>query len=441
MKILLIGSGAREHAMARVIALSPLCDELWVAPGNPGIATLNRDHSGAAPTNIIAISANDIADLVAFAVETKISFVVCGPEDPLTLGLYDAMTAAGIACLGPSRAAAALEGSKIMMKDLAQRNNIPTARYEHFTDATAANQFAKKLWDETHKPIVIKTDGLAAGKGVVIAETLAAAAATIDAILVQKKFGPAGDEIIIEEFLTGQELSYFVLSDGTNGVFMGTAEDHKQAFDNDQGPNTGGMGAFTPSPILNAALQAQIERDIVAPTIAGMNSIGAPYVGVLFFGLMVENNHATLLEINIRLGDPEAAVVLETMQTDLLIAMMSAQKHALEDFSIKHWHNQQGQPQTALAVVMAAEGYPEQPQKGQEITLPTSLPDGCRLLHAGTALNSDGKLIASGGRVLTLVATADDIPAARAKIYGAIKTINFPRSFYRSDIGARKKQK
>ncbi len=430
MKILLIGSGAREQAMAQALLQSPLCSALIVAPGNPGIANL---------TTIIPVKSNDVDGLVAVALKEKIDFVIVGPEEPLTLGIYDAMTAQGVACLGPSRAAASLEGSKIIMKEVAVENNIPTARYKNFDDATMAKAFASELWQETKKPIVIKTDGLAAGKGVVIAENLLDAHRAIDDVLLEKKFGEAGSNIVIEEFLTGREVSYFVLSDGNNWIFMGSAEDHKKAFDNDKGPNTGGMGAFSPSPILSKALQAQVEKEIVGPTIVGMKNRGCPYVGILFFGLMVEDDKAKLLEINIRLGDPEAAVILQTMQTDLLIALLSAQRGALEDFSIKHWHDANGVPQTALAVVMASKGYPEAPLHGQKIILPNILPEDVVILHAGTGLDSDDTLVAKGGRVLTVVATAGDIAGARRKVYDVINKIDFPDSFYRHDIGTRGK--
>lgn len=431
MKILLIGSGAREQAMAQALLQSPLCSVLMVAPGNPGIANL---------TTTIPVKSNDVDGLVAMAVKEKIDFVIVGPEEPLTLGIYDAMTAHGVACLGPSRAAASLEGSKIIMKEVAIENNIPTARYKNFDDANMAKAFASELWQETKKPIVIKTDGLAAGKGVIIAENVLDAHRAIEEVLLEKKFGEAGSDIVIEEFLTGREVSYFVLSDGNNWIFMGSAEDHKKAFDNDKGPNTGGMGAFSPSPILSKALQAQVEKEIVGPTIAGMKDRGYPYVGILFFGLMVEDDKAKLLEINIRLGDPEAAVILQTMQTDLLIALLSAQRGALEDFSIKHWHDAHGVPQTALAVVMASKGYPEKPLHGQKIILPNILPEDVVILHAGTGLDSDNNLVAKGGRVLTVVATAGDIAGARSKVYDVIDKIDFPDSFYRHDIGTRGKK-
>ncbi len=432
MKILLIGSGAREQAMAQALLQSPLCSVLMVAPGNPGIANL---------TTTIPVKSNDVDGLVAMAVKEKIDFVIVGPEEPLTLGIYDAMTARGLACLGPSRAAASLEGSKIIMKEVAVENNIPTARYKNFDDANMAKAFASELWQETKKPIVIKTDGLAAGKGVIIAENLLDAHRAIDDVLLEKKFGEAGSNIVIEEFLTGREVSYFVLSDGNHWIFMGSAEDHKKAFDNDKGPNTGGMGAFSPSPILSKALQAQVEKEIVGPTIAGMKDRGWPYVGILFFGLMVEDDKAKLLEINIRLGDPEAAVILQTMQTDLLIALLSAQRGALEDFSIKHWHDAHGVPQTALAVVMASKGYPEKPLHGQKIILPNILPEDVVILHAGTGLDADNNLVAKGGRVLTVVATAGDIAGARRKVYDVIDKIDFPDSFYRHDIGTRGKKR
>ncbi|MGI9461714.1 MAG: phosphoribosylamine--glycine ligase [Alphaproteobacteria bacterium] len=437
MRILLIGSGAREQAMARAILTSPMCDDLFVAPGNGGIEMMLMDKNAA---NIIAIKPNDITGLVDFAVKKKIDFVISGPEEPLTLGLYDAMMAKGVNCLGPSYQAAKLEGSKLIMKKLAMDNAIPTARYEYFSQPDAAKTFAKKLWHETQKPIVIKTDGLAAGKGVIIADTLPQAIETIDDMLVAKKFGLAGQTIIIEEFLYGREISYFVLSDGEHGVFMGSAEDHKQAFDNDKGPNTGGMGAFAPSPILTPDLQATIEKKIVIPTIKGMKKMAEPYSGILFFGLMVDGGEAKLLEINIRLGDPEAAVILATMQTDFLTALLSAHKKSLDDFSIKHWKKENGEPQMALAVVMASRGYPDKPVLGQEIILPTDLPPDCYVFHASTQYNQQKKLIANGGRVLTVMAIGDTIAMVRHKVYGVIDKIIFPDSFYRRDIGERDKK-
>ena len=428
MRILLIGSGGREQAMAMSLMASPLCTHLWVAPGNTGITCLSGQT--AVQVQSVAIAANAIEQLVAFARQEKIDFVISGPEEPLVQGLYDAMKQAGIACLGPSRAAACLEGSKVMMKELVHRFGVPTATYETFHDAATARLFARQLLQTSQQPVVIKTNGLAAGKGVVIAATATEADAAIDAILIEKKFGAAGNEIIIEEFLRGQELSYFILTDGTNSVFLGAAEDHKQAFDHDQGPNTGGMGAYSPSPILTPDLQTQIEKDIVAPTIAGMKSIGCPYQGILFFGLMVDGGRATLLEINIRLGDPEAAVILLNLQTDLLTALLSAEKNILDDFQCKLW------PRTALAVVMASRGYPDNPCRGQVIALP-DLPPDCYILHAGTKQNADGQIIANGGRVLTIAGTAANLTTAREKIYGVIDRISFPDSFYRRDIGAR----
>lgn len=422
MKILLIGNGGREHALARQLLMSPLLTELWVTPANAGIAEI---------TKTLNIKADDISALVQFAIKEKIDFVLSGGETPLVLGLWDAMKNAGIACLGPSLAAAQLEGSKIWMKQLCQECRIPTARYQHFTDLKLAKNYAAELWQNTKSPIVIKTDGLAGGKGVIIANDLSIAERALTDMLITKKFGKAGEKIIIEEFLLGREMSYFILTDGKNYVELGSAEDHKQAFDGDLGPNTGGMGAFSPSPILTPKLNQQIKEEIVKPLLKGLAAKGSPYMGILFFGLMVQNDYAKLLEINIRLGDPEAQVILPLLKSDFLTAVLSTERGVLDDFSIE-WN-----PYHAVAVVFASKGYPNDYKTHQPIILPQKLNNDCFIFHAGTIKAPDGTLLSNGGRVLTATALAEDRKKAIKKAYELIATIKFNNGFFRHDIGKR----
>ena len=420
MRILVVGSGGREHALCWKIAASPLCDKLYCAPGNAGIA---------ADAECVAIGAEDIEGIVAFAKKEAIDFVVVGPEGPLVKGLADRLEAAGIAAFGPSAKAAALEGSKGFMKDIAARYNIPTARYARFTDTAAAKTFAQTFTP----PIVIKADGLASGKGVIICGSLAEAEAEIDAMLKEKKFGIASAEIVVEEFLEGEELSFFALVDGKHALPLVSAQDHKRVGDGDTGPNTGGMGAYSPAPVATKAVETAIMDRIIRPTVAGMAAEGRPFKGVLFAGIMVTKDGPKLIEFNTRFGDPEAQVIMLRMKSDLLPALMAARDGSLQNFDLR-WSDE-----TALVVVMAAQGYPEKPQTGTVIRNldAAAKVDGVTIFHAGTKRNAQGEIEASGGRVLGVSATANSFDEARARAYRAVDAIDWPGGFCRRDIGWR----
>jgi phosphoribosylamine---glycine ligase len=419
MRVLVVGSGGREHALCWAIAASPLCDALFCAPGNPGIAEEAR---------CVPIAAGDIAGLIAFAKSERIDFVVVGPEAPLVAGLVDQLEAEGIAAFGPSAAAAALEGSKGFTKDLCARYDIPTARYRRFTDATAAKAYAR----EEGAPIVIKADGLAAGKGVTVAMTIAEAEAAIEDALVANRFGQAGAEVVIEEFLDGEEASFFVLSDGMTALPLASAQDHKRAYDGDQGPNTGGMGAYSPAPCVTAEIEAAVMTRIIRPTLDGMARDARPFKGVLYAGLMLTREGPKLIEYNVRFGDPECQVLLPRLKSDLLPALLAARDGVLKDFDLR-WRED-----AALCVVYAAQGYPDDPVKGSEIR---NLDDAARepevlIFHAGTR-REGGRLLADGGRVLNIVGLGADIATARARAYAAVDRIDWPEGFCRRDIGWR----
>jgi phosphoribosylamine--glycine ligase len=420
MRILVVGSGGREHALCWKIAASPLCDKLYCAPGNAGIA---------ADAECVAIGAEDIESLVAFAKKEAIDFVVVGPEGPLVKGLADRLEAAGIATFGPSAAAAALEGSKGFMKDIAAKYRIPTARYARFTDAAQAKVFARTLTP----PIVLKADGLASGKGVVICGSLAEAEAEIDAMLKDRKFGSASAEIVIEEFLDGEELSFFALIDGKHALPLVSAQDHKRVGDGDTGPNTGGMGAYSPAPVATKEVEAAIMERIIRPTVAGMAAEGKPFKGVLFAGIMVTKDGPKLIEFNVRFGDPETQVIMLRMKSDLLPALMAARDGSLQNFDLR-WFEE-----TAIVVVMAAQGYPDKPQTGTVIRHLDAAAevDGVTVFHAGTKRNAQGDLEAAGGRVLGIASTAKSFDEARIRAYRAIDAIDWPGGFCRRDIGWR----
>ncbi|MBV9992739.1 MAG: phosphoribosylamine--glycine ligase, partial [Alphaproteobacteria bacterium] len=356
MNILLIGSGGREHALAWALAASPLLSRLYCAPGNPGIEAV---------AECVAIAVTEHDKLIAFAKEKRIDFVVVGPEQPLVDGLWDELEAAGIKALGPSRAAAVLEGSKGYVKDLCAETGIPTAAYGRFTDAAPAKAFAETLG----LPVVVKADGLAAGKGVVIAETREAADAAIDAV---------GAEMVIEEYLDGEEASFFVLSDGEHVLPLGGAQDHKRAFDGDKGPNTGGMGAYSPAPVLTDAVVQKTMDRIIRPTIAAMAKRGTPYMGVLFAGLMIEDGEPKLIEYNCRFGDPECQVLMMRLKSDLLTALIAARDKGLAHLDLR-WRDD-----AALTVVMAAKGYPGATAKGSEIRGVEAASEIAQVFHAGT---------------------------------------------------------
>jgi phosphoribosylamine--glycine ligase len=419
MRVLVIGSGGREHALAWSIAASPLCDALYCAPGNPGI-TENAV--------CVAVPAGDSDGIIALARRERIDFVVVGPEAPLVAGLVDRLEAAGIAAFGPSAAAAALEGSKGFMKDLCARYAIPTAAYGRFRDAEGARDFVR----QHGAPIVVKADGLAAGKGVTVALTEAEAVAAIDEAMVAKRFGAAGAELVVEEFLEGEEASFFALVDGRHALPLATAQDHKRVGDGDTGPNTGGMGAYSPAPCVTPAIEREVMERIIGPTVRGMAAEGRPYKGVLYAGLMLTREGPKLIEYNVRFGDPECQVLLPRLLSDLLPALVAARDGVLDGFDLR-WHDE-----AAICVVLAAKGYPGDPLKGTEIAgLGEAASDpAVKIFHAGTRLEG-GRLLADGGRVLDVVALGHDLAAARATAYAAIDRIRWPGGFWRHDIGWR----
>jgi phosphoribosylamine---glycine ligase len=418
MNILLIGSGGREHALAWALSASPLCDALFVAPGNPGTAALG--------TNVV-IDVADHAALVAFCRIQGIGLVVVGPETPLVAGVADSLEAAGIKAFGPSRAAARLEGSKAFTKELCDECGIPTAAYRRFADAAAAKAYLA----ERGAPAVVKADGLAAGKGVVVAQSLGEAEAAVD-MMLGGGLGEAGAEVVIEEFLEGEEASFFALCDGTTALPLGTAQDHKRAHDGDRGPNTGGMGAYSPAPVLTPDLEARVMREIVAPTLKGLAARGTPFRGVLYAGLMIGPAGPKLVEYNVRFGDPEAQVLMPRLKSDLAAALLAACDGVLKDFTLR-WSDE-----AALTVVLAAEGYPGAVRTGSEIRGledAEALP-GVTVFQAAT--RRDGtRLLANGGRVLSVTATGRTVAEAQARAYAAVDRIDWPEGFCRRDIGWR----
>ncbi|WP_420345295.1 phosphoribosylamine--glycine ligase [Pelagibius sp.] len=421
MKVLVVGSGGREHALCWTLAASPLCHKLFCAPGNAGIAE---------DAECVAIAAEDIDRLLAFVEEEAIDYVVVGPEAPLVLGLVDRLDAIGVKAFGPSAAAAALEGSKGFTKDLCARYGIPTAAYARFTEAEAAKAYVRAQG----APIVVKADGLAAGKGVTVAMTEEEALAAIDAALSEGAFGDAGGEVVIEAFLEGEEASFFALVDGDFALPLVTAQDHKRAFDGDQGPNTGGMGAYSPAPVMTEALIEDTMARIIRPTVAAMKAEGCPYKGVLYAGLMITAEGPQLIEYNVRFGDPECQVVLMRLMSDLLPALIASTDGVLSTFDLR-WYQE-----PALTVVMAAEGYPGAYEKGSVIKgleEAEGNSDDIKIFHAGTRRGEDGSLLANGGRVLGVTAMAPDIAQAQARAYGAVDKIDWPQGFCRRDIGWR----
>lgn len=422
MRILLIGSGGREHALAWKLRQSPLCEALYCAPGNAGINGLAR---------CVPIAAEDIEALCTFAQEQKIDLVIVGPEGPLVLGLADRLRALGIATFGPSKAAARLEGSKAFMKDLCAKYNIPTARYGRFTDFAAAEAFISAM----KPPIVVKADGLAAGKGVLICATNAEALAGAGDMLSGASFGAAGKEIVVEEFLEGEEVSFFALSDGKTVLPLTSAQDHKRVGDGDTGPNTGGMGAYSPAHFMTEPLEAQIMERIVRPTIAGMAAEGCPFTGVLFAGLMVKDGVATLLEHNVRFGDPECQTLMMRFEGDLVKLLHGAATGTLSEVAGEmRWSRD-----PALCVVMAAKGYPGPYEKNTVIAgleRAAHIP-GAVVFHAGTQSGADDTILSVGGRVLGVTARGASIRHAQKTAYSAVDFIDWPGGFCRRDIGWR----
>jgi phosphoribosylamine--glycine ligase len=415
MNILLIGSGGREHALAWKLTQSPSCDTLYAAPGNPGIAE---------EATLVALDVTDHAAVIAFCADKQIGLVVIGPEAPLVDGLGDSLRAVGVPVFGPNAKAAQLEGSKGFTKDLCTRANIPTAGYARHTDKAAALADLARFG----VPVVVKADGLAAGKGVIIAETAADAAAAIEDMF-DGSFGDAGAEVVIEEFMVGEEASFFALTDGKTVVAFGSAQDHKRVGDGDVGPNTGGMGAYSPAPVLTPELEARVMREIVEPTVATMAAEGNPYSGVLYAGLMLTAEGPKLIEYNARFGDPECQVLMSRFEGDLAELLLAIAQERLAEAEAPCFSDD-----TALTVVMAAKGYPGTPEKGGAITLPAQA--DANIFYAGTAMK-DGNLVANGGRVLNVTGRGKSATEAQANAYAAVDAIVFPSGFCRRDIGWR----
>jgi phosphoribosylamine--glycine ligase len=419
MNILVVGSGGREHALTWKIAQSPLAARLVSAPGNPGMAAI---------AEVRPVAADDVAGQVALALEIGADLVVVGPEAALAAGLADALERVGVPCFGAGAQAARIETSKAFMKDFARRRGLPTAPHAVFTDAARAKAHLEGL----PPPYVIKADGLAAGKGVTIAADLAEARAAIDDCL-GGRFGAAGARLVIETFMAGEEVSLFALSDGLTAMPFGAAQDHKRAFDGDLGPNTGGMGAYAPAPVLTPALEATAMARIVGPAVRGLAEDGAPYRGVLYAGLMLTAEGPMLVEFNARFGDPECQALMMRLESDIVPYLLAAARGGLEALPPPAWREE-----AVICVVLAAPGYPGAPLAGSVIRLPPEGPgEGVQIFHAGTARRGDGALTAAGGRVLNVCARGADLAEARRRAYDAIGRIDWPQGFHRRDIGWR----
>ena len=424
MKILVIGGGGREHALAWKLAQSPKATKVFVAPGNGG--------TGLAGGKLQNLPITDVVKLREWAQAEGVALAGVGPEAPLAAGVVDEFRAHGLKVFGPTKAAAQLESSKAFSKAFMRRHGIPTADYDTFTDPVAAHAFVERLG----APIVIKADGLAAGKGVVVAITLQEAHDAVDFMLVDNKYGvqhnEGGARVVIEEFLAGEEASFFVLCVGKNVVAMATSQDHKRLKDNDEGPNTGGMGAYSPAPVVTADVHARAMREIILPTIRGMEKDGIPFTGFLYAGLMIDGNgHPKTLEFNTRMGDPETQPIMMRLKSDLVDVMQAAVDGKLDQVELE-WDRR-----TALGVVMAAAGYPEDPRKGDAITgLPAEVDDAV-VFHAGTQLNEAGVPVTSGGRVLCVTVLADSVRQAQTRVYDVTRGIHFDGMQYRRDIGFR----
>ena len=419
MRILVVGSGGREHALVWAIAGSPLATDIYCAPGNAGIKT---------DAECVPIAATDVAGIVDFTLKNRIDLVVIGPEAALAAGLADALTAEGILAFGPSQAATEIESSKGFMKDLCVRAGVPTAAYKRFDDRDAAVAYVQA----EGAPIVVKADGLAAGKGVVVAETEADAIAAIDACMRDAAFGEAGAEVVIEEFMEGEEVSFFALVDGEHALPFESAQDHKRAFDGDAGPNTGGMGAYSPAPVMTPELSKKVLNEIVQPVVAELKAVGRPFKGVLFAGLMMTADGPKVVEFNARFGDPEAQAILPRLRSDFLPALVVAAEGGLKHFDLR-WR-----PEAAMTVVMATKGYPGAYENGSTIegVDRADALDGVTVFHAGTK-DGDGGLTANGGRVLAVTAIGQDLAQAHARAYAGVAAVDWPEGFWRSDIGWR----
>lgn len=418
MNILILGSGGREHSLAWAVLQNPKCDKLIVAPGNAGIAQI---------ADCASIDINDGGTVVEFVARNNVDFVIIGPEAPLAAGVADRLRETGILVFGPSQAAAALEASKAFTKEICDACAAPTAAYGHFTDAAAAKAYVQSQ----DVPIVVKADGLAAGKGVIIAETVAQAEAAIDDMF-GGEFGEAGAEVVIEEFMRGEEASFFILCDGENVLPMGTAQDHKRVGDGDTGPNTGGMGAYSPAPVLTDEIAERALAEIIRPTMAEMVKRGMPYQGILYAGLMIENGMPRLVEYNARFGDPECQVLMMRLGAQAFDLMHAAAEGRLAEMQV-HWADDH-----ALTVVLAAKGYPASYEKGSKIGGLDSMPEDSSnmVFHAGTA-ERDGGIIAVGGRVLNVTARGDTLEQAQQRAYAMVDAIDWPEGFCRRDIGWR----
>ena len=419
MKVLVVGSGGREHALCWAIAKSPKCGQLFCAPGNAGIAEV---------ATTVPVEAEDLDGIVAFVQENKIDFVVVGPEGPLVAGLVDRLDALGIPAFGPTAKAAELEGSKAFTKDLCAKYGIPTADYDRFDEPDAAKEYIRAHG----APIVVKADGLAAGKGVVVCRNENEAYAAVDQIMIEEAFGSAGAEIVVEEFLEGEEASFFALVDGKTAVPLPGAQDHKRAHDGDEGPNTGGMGAYSPAPILDKAMSDRAMAEIINPTIAAMAAEGRPFKGVLYAGLMIGDKGPKLIEYNARFGDPECQVLMARMTSDVLEALHACAQGRLDEVAVTFGDD------VALVVVMAAKGYPGKYQKGTEIKGLEAAggKPGVTVFHAGTRRDGN-RVTAQGGRVLGVTAVGRTVKEAQQRAYAAVDAIDWPEGFCRRDIGWR----
>jgi phosphoribosylamine--glycine ligase len=418
MKVLVIGGGGREHALAWRLAASPRVQMVYVAPGNGGTARDKRLK------NIALTKPEELAD---FVVAEKIELTVVGPEAPLAAGVVDVFRARGLRIFGPTRAAAQLEASKDFAKAFMQRHGIPTAEYQTFTDAAAARDYVSRRG----APIVVKADGLAAGKGVVVAQTVTEAHAAIDDMLVGNRLGASGARVVIEDFLAGEEASFIVMSDGRHALALATSQDHKRLRDGDEGPNTGGMGAYSPAPVVTPEIHARVLREIIMPTINGMAADGIPYTGFLYAGLMIDaGGQAKTLEFNCRMGDPETQPIMLRMKSDLVELLEHAIDGTLDQAEVA-WDRR-----TALGVVIAAAGYPDAPRKDDAITALPADADDCVVFHAGTQL-VDGGLRTTGGRVLCVTALGDSVRAAQKRAYEAVDQVHFDGAQFRRDIGHR----
>jgi phosphoribosylamine---glycine ligase len=416
MHILLLGSGGREHALAWKIAASPLVTKLWCAPGNAGIAR---------EAECVAVDITDHAAVIDFCRRNAVDFVVVGPDAPIAAGMVDDLNAAGLKAFGPTKAAGRLESSKHFTKALCRDNNIPTAKYQHFSDAEAAKAYVR----QQGAPIVVKADGLAAGKGVVVAMSEQEALDAVD-MMFGGGFGGAGAEVVIEEFMVGEEASFFALCDGEHALPLATAQDHKRAFDGDRGPNTGGMGAYSPAPVMTDAINARVMDEMIMPTLRALKAMGTPYKGVLYAGVMVTKDGPKLVEYNARFGDPECQVLMLRMMSDVVPALIACADGQLKNFSLR-WYDD-----VALTVIMATRGYPDEYGKGSVIR---GLDDaagieGVEIFHAGTVAK-DGQILANGGRVLNVCASGKTVGEAQHRAYQAVDRIQWPEGFCRRDIG------